>query len=177
KPDTIMPTVGADPELIVISQDLSRDLIQSVTRRITAQAARTLRLVALAPRATGLTASNAVDQALTGSKPWSAQAARIYQTESLRLMSLSANQAFEELASYGGVSKMWVWSTIERKEHQAISGQIRRRDQLFDVPLREGGMIQMMFPRDPNAFMYPSAVLNCRCFAIPFPSGTPAPLL
>jgi hypothetical protein len=178
-PNLIVPVIGTDPELLAISSNLSQDLITSVTRRLTNEASRTFRLAALGPGARGLTASNAVHAALTNYKSWAAQASTILRTESLRLASIAANQSFDALNLIvpGGINKMWVWSQIERKEHAAISGQIRPRDGFFDVPLREGGIVKMRHPRDVMAIGHPSATVNCRCFVIPFPVGIPAPPL
>jgi len=175
-PNAIPPVIGTDPELLAISSRLSQDLIGSVTQRIGSEAGRTFKLTSLSPEARGLTASNAVNASLTPSKVWSAQAARILRTESLRLASLSANQSYEALRlTEGRVDKMWIWSEIERPEHAAITGQIRRHNGFFDVPLRGGGIVKMRFPRDVMALAHPSATINCRCFVIPWPIGIPAP--
>jgi hypothetical protein len=176
-PKLLIPTVGSDPELVAISSSLSQELIGSVTRRITDQAGRTLRLASLSPTTGGIAASNAVKEALGEYKAWSAKAQRIFTTESLRLASMASHQSYQALNEWSGgnVNRMWIWSQIQRPEHARISGQIRRGEELFDVPLREGGFIQMRYPRDPVAIGHPSATINCRCFVIPWAVGTPAP--
>lgn len=178
-PRLLIPTIGSDPELVAISASLSQQLIDSVTGSLTASTGRTLRLAALPPAQRGLSASNALHAALGDYRAWSARAERILRTEALRLASFASNQSFialNELAG-GNVGKMWVWSQIQRPEHAAISGQVRRANELFDVPLREGGTVQMRFPRDTAAIAYPSATINCQCFVVPFPIGTPPPPL
>ena len=92
------------------------------------------------------------------------------RTESLRAASIGMQQSMDELSRTRRIRKQWIWSTIERKEHDAIDGQTRAVNEPFDVPIREGGLIQMMYPRDPAAFAYPSAVINCGCFHIPVPA-------
>lgn len=174
QPNIIIPIIGSDPEIVAISSNLSQELIRTVTRPLTALASRTLSMAALAPGARGFSVSRALNAALGDKKAVAARASRIYRTESLRLMSLSTMQGINE---FSRVRKVWMWSHVERKEHAAIDGQVRGRDGFFRVPLREGGIVRMRYPRDPRAIAFPSATINCRCFVIPWPVGIPSPIM
>jgi hypothetical protein len=166
--------VGTSPELLHIASNLSLGLITGLTDELEALLRRELRLAALGARGRLVDASAAVNQALTGNNRWSARAERIVRTETLRYHSIETDLRMQEFARYGPINKMWAWSQISRKEHAAIHGQVRPHDGFFDVPLREGGVIQMRFPRDPSAAAHPSATINCGCYVIPLVPGVPS---
>jgi hypothetical protein len=104
-------------------------------------------------------------------KKWASRVRSIFLTEQMRVFSFLADLQLDDIRRLGPVKKQWLWSHVQRREHQMIDGQIRDFDELFDVPLRGGNMIQMRFPRDPNVIGFPSAVVNCRCIHIPLPAG------
>jgi hypothetical protein len=165
---TTIPLAGDVATALEISTQLSLRLVRGTTSQIQALVGRTLSLGALGA-ARAFDASAAVNAVLGGVKKLAASPEQALRTETLRMQSIATQVGLNELNMITRVNKMWVWSQISRIEHAAISGQVRPVNGLFDVPLREGGYVQMMYPRDVGAPL--SAVINCACYVIPLPVG------
>lgn len=164
-----IPFVGLNPATFSIISDYSARLITKLGSDLRAQVDRSLRLSALGLGGRPYDGIRAVNAAIGGVPTWSARAEAIYRTETLRLASILTQHSIDELNMIVPTDKMWKWSHVQRPEHAAIDGQLRAANELFDVPLRGGGMIGMMFPRDPRASHRPDAVINCACYHIPVP--------
>jgi hypothetical protein len=164
-----VPLVGVRPELLQIADNLGTSLIRGAGDNALRAINRVLRLSILGVGPGAHTAAVQINRALTGANNWSLRGESIYRTETLRASSVMADITVRELNKIVPTGKQWVWSQISRKEHAQISGQIRPINGFFDVPLREGGMVKMQWPRDPTAPA--SAVINCGCYHIPVPVG------
>jgi hypothetical protein len=164
-----IPFVGLNPMTFSIISDFSARLITKLGSDLRAQVDRSLRLSALGLGGRPYDAIRGLNAALGGVPAWSARAEAIYRTETLRLSSILTQHSIDELNLIVPTDKMWKWSFVQRPEHARIDGQIRRADELFTVPLRGGGTIGMLFPRDPRASHRPDAVINCGCYHIPVP--------
>lgn len=130
---------------------------------------RTLKLAALGAGEGGFAGAVAVERALSGTATWSARAERIYRTETLRAHSIVTEQMVRELDRYSPTAKQWRWSGIQRPEHERINGQTVDADARFTVPLRDGGTVELLYPRDPVG--PPDAVIACGCYVVPTPKA------
>lgn len=168
--------VGLPPQAVDLVADFSAELVGlshgGLGQRMLAEVNRVLRLSALGAGGGSFNASAAISQALGGAKRWSWQAERIYRTEVLRAHSLVTEQSIRRLNQRTPTSKRWIWSGIERAEHRAIDGQTVPAAGSFVVPLREGGSVRMLHPRDGGA--PPSATANCGCYVVPWPGPSTA---
>jgi len=158
---------GNATELLDIASSYSADLIGlaqgGLTGRILNRVNNVVKLAALGAGPDEFTSVSLINQALGGPLEWSYQAERIFMTETMRLHSMAMQVAGEEADRFVKTDKIWRWSGISRKEHARISGQRVDVRGKFRVPLREGGIVRMRFPRDPGVARYPSAVINCGC--------------
>ncbi len=110
---------------------------------------------------------------------WSYEAERIFRTETNRFMSLVTEQGIDALARTGEkVMKRWHWSGIARMEHARIHGQVVPADGFFRVPRKNGGLVEMPYPRavvDRRGAPVPAdATVNCGCFHCPIPAAAAA---
>lgn len=164
--------VGVRPETLDLAASFSADLIGlrsgGLGARILGEVNRTLRLSALGAGPGQFQAAEEIGRVL-GAGGWSARAEAIYRTEVLRIHSLSTDVLLERLNERTPTAKRWVWSRISRDEHARIDGQTVKQSERFRVPLREGGVALMSFPRDPGAPA--SAVINCGCYVVPVPGA------
>jgi hypothetical protein len=60
-----------------------------------------------------------------------------------------------------GLGKQWLWSGKSRQTHSAISGQIRKVDEPFEVAGEA-----LMYPRDPAGSA--QNTINCGCESVPY---------
>lgn len=164
--------VGLDPRTLDIATDFSARLIGirdgGLGSRMQGAVDRLIRLSALGAGEGGFVQAGRILTAMHGLRKFHWEAERIYRTEVLRIHSLVTQQGVERLAQKIDVEKMWRWSGISREEHAAINGQIVPAEGKFNVPLRGGGTVKMLFPRDPLAPA--SAMINCGCYVVPVPT-------
>lgn len=165
-----MPLVQFDPELFAIASEHSAVLISGVGRDMLRKIDSTLRLGALGLGGGRTRVVGAINAALGGPAAWSSRAEAIFRTETLRMYSLANQAHMEEISRIIPIDKVWRWSHISRVEHARIDGQRVGIREFFRVPLREGGIVLMMHPRDPRASNHPSAVINCGCYSYPIAS-------
>lgn len=167
---------AATPQMIDVAADFSADLIGlragGLSARILGEVNRVVRLSALGAGAGGFNAAAEISAALGGAKRWSWRAERIYRTETLRIHSILTERSIRGLNEIVRTDKLWRWSGISRSEHSSIDGQTVRAHERFTVPLRDGGTVEMDYPRAPGAPV--SATVNCGCYEIPVPAQATA---
>lgn len=153
---------GFSAELIGLSSG-------GLSSRILAEVNRVVRLAAVGAGDTPFNAAAEISRALGIGSRWSFEAERIYRTEVLRAHSLVTESNIRQLNARIPTGKRWKWSGISREEHRQINDQTVPASGRFTVPVREGGFVEMLYPRDPGAPA--SAVANCGCFVVPWPLG------
>lgn len=94
----------------------------------------------------------------------------IARTESLRATAMGEHFSLQQANSQGKlnreVKRYWIATNDMRTRNghiltPSLNDKGRNIDEPFDVPLRNGGMAKVLFPRDPSAPA--ETVVNCRC--------------